>query len=44
MKRAHRLAFLALALAPVTALGWDAAGSLLAFGTETGDAGVIDLG
>ena len=30
--------------APVTALGWDAAGSLLAFGTESGAAGVVDLG
>ena len=28
---------------PVTALGWDAAGTLLAFGTEAGEAGVIDL-
>jgi hypothetical protein len=30
--------------APVTALGWDAAGGLLAFGTESGAAGVVDLG
>ena len=30
--------------APVAALGWDAAGSLLAWGTEGGEAGVIDLG
>ena len=29
--------------APVTALGWDAAGSLLAWGTEGGEAGVIDI-
>ena len=29
--------------APVTALGWDAAGSRLAFGTESGAAGVVDL-
>jgi WD40 repeat protein len=29
--------------APVTALRWNAAGTLLAFGTEDGDAGVIDL-
>ena len=29
---------------PVTALGWDTAGTLLAFGTEAGEAGVIDLG
>jgi len=29
--------------APVTALGWDAAGSLLAWGTDGGEAGVIDL-
>ena len=29
---------------PVTALGWDPAGTLLAFGTEAGEAGVIDLG
>src|SRR3954463_7132048 len=27
----------------VTALGWDAAGTLLAFGTEAGEAGLIDL-
>lgn len=27
----------------VTALGWDAGGTLLAFGTEAGEAGVIDL-
>jgi WD40 repeat protein len=30
--------------APVTALAWSATGSMLAFGTEDGDAGVIDLG
>jgi WD40 repeat protein len=30
--------------APVTALAWSAAGNLLAFGTEDGEAGVIDLG
>jgi WD40 repeat protein len=29
--------------APVTALAWSAAGNQLAFGTESGDAGVIDL-
>ena len=29
--------------APVTALAWDATGTLLAFGTEDGEAGVIDL-
>ncbi len=29
--------------APVTALAWNADGTLLAFGTETGEAGVIDL-
>jgi len=29
---------------PVTALGWDGVGSLLAWGTEAGEAGVIDLG
>jgi len=29
--------------APITALCWDASGSLLAFGTEAGEAGVIDL-
>jgi hypothetical protein len=28
----------------VSALGWDEAGTLLAFGTEAGEAGVIDLG
>jgi hypothetical protein len=30
--------------APVTALGWDQGGTLLAWGTESGEAGVIDLG
>ena len=30
--------------APVTALAWSADGRLLAFGTEDGTAGVIDLG
>lgn len=30
--------------APVTALAWSADGTLLAFGTESGEAGVIDLG
>jgi WD40 repeat protein len=30
--------------APITALAWNAAGGLLAFGTEDGEAGVIDLG
>ena len=30
--------------APVTALAWDALGSLLAFGTESGEAGIVDLG
>jgi WD40 repeat protein len=29
--------------APVTALAWSDAGTLLAFGTEDGDAGVVDL-
>jgi len=28
---------------PVSALAWDSAGTLLAFGTEAGEAGVIDL-
>ncbi len=28
----------------VTAIAWDAAGSLLAWGTEDGEAGVVDLG
>lgn len=28
---------------PVTALAWSADGTRLAFGTETGEAGVIDL-
>ncbi len=28
---------------PVTALAWSADGTLLAFGTENGEAGVIDL-
>jgi WD40 repeat protein len=30
--------------APVTALGWSADGKLLGFGTETGEAGIVDLG
>jgi hypothetical protein len=30
--------------AAVSALAWEAAGTLLAFGTEDGSAGVIDLG
>ena len=30
--------------APVTALAWNTTGKLLAFGTESGEAGVIDLG
>jgi hypothetical protein len=29
---------------PISALAWSAAGSMLAFGTEAGEAGVIDLG
>lgn len=29
--------------APVTALGWSGDGTLLAFGTESGEAGIIDL-
>jgi WD40 repeat protein len=29
--------------APVSALAWNATGTLLAFGTENGDAGVVDL-
>lgn len=29
--------------APVTALAWSADGKLLAFGTEAGEAGVVDL-
>jgi hypothetical protein len=28
---------------PISALGWDAAGAALAFGTEDGEAGVINL-
>jgi len=28
---------------PVSALGWDSAGTLLAWGTEAGEAGVVDL-
>jgi WD40 repeat protein len=31
------------AAAPVTALAWSAAGNMLAFGTEAGEAGVVDL-
>ena len=30
--------------APITALAWSATGNSLAFGTEDGDAGVVDLG
>ena len=29
--------------APVSALAWDASGSLLAWGTESGEAGIVDL-
>jgi WD40 repeat protein len=29
--------------APVTALAWSADGSLLAFGTENGEAGIVNL-
>jgi len=29
---------------PVTALAWSSDGKLLAFGTEDGSAGIIDLG
>ena len=29
--------------APVTALAWGADGTLLAFGTESGEAGIVDL-
>jgi WD40 repeat protein len=32
------------AAAPVTALSWNHDGTLLAFGTEDGDAGIVDLG
>jgi WD40 repeat protein len=32
------------AAAPVTALAWSATGKLLAFGTEDGEAGIVDLG
>ncbi|MEI9803591.1 MAG: hypothetical protein WDN48_02775 [Pseudolabrys sp.] len=28
---------------PVTALGWNPAGQILAFGTEAGDAGILVL-
>jgi len=28
---------------PVTALAWSASGKLLAFGTESGEAGILDL-
>jgi hypothetical protein len=28
---------------PIGALGWDASGQVLAFGTESGDAGVLTL-
>ncbi len=30
--------------APVTALAWSADGTLLAFATESGEAGIVDLG
>jgi len=30
--------------APITALAWSASGKLLAFGTESGEAGILDLG
>ena len=30
--------------APVSALAWNATGSKLAFGTEDGEAGIVDLG
>jgi WD40 repeat protein len=30
--------------APITALAWSASGKLLAFGTESGEAGIVDLG
>jgi hypothetical protein len=30
--------------APISALAWSPTGSMLAVGTEDGDAGVIDLG
>jgi len=29
--------------APVTAMAWSADGTLLAFGTENGEAGIVDL-
>ena len=29
--------------APITALAWHASGKLLAFGTESGEAGIIEL-
>ena len=29
--------------APVTALAWSTDGALLAFGTEAGEAGIVDL-
>ena len=29
--------------APITALAWSADGTLLAFGTESGEAGILDL-
>jgi hypothetical protein len=28
---------------PVSAIGWDATGQILAFGTEAGDAGILPL-
>ena len=30
--------------APVTALAWSKTGNMLAFGTEDGDGGIVDLG
>jgi hypothetical protein len=29
--------------APITALAWSADGKLMAFGTESGEAGIVDL-
>ena len=37
------IAFMTEGHGPVSALGWDASGRMLAFGTESGEAGVLPL-
>ncbi len=43
MKDGTEIPLRAPAGAPVSALAWNAAGTALAFGTEAGDAGIVDL-